>query len=154
MEKLFLVALILTSFNACTSLKNIDNNRLINFKNGTVMKMEFSDHQKARTYAMERRLLILRKFEVMIEPYFGTANAQSCQSNLSSDLLKSNKSTLTALLQLPVSGEEHVIHDCLVENNTHWVNIELLVCDKNFYDIRQYSPIKSKPDYKDKFTCP
>lgn len=127
------------------------------FKNsgleGTVTKFTFGSFNEAKAYAMERRLLILRKFEVLIEPYFGTANAKNCQDNLDSSLLESDERNFQSLLQLPVKGSERTIHDCLTENNTHWAKVQFLVCDKNFYDIRTYSPIGQTQPYKPLFSC-
>ncbi len=107
----------------------------------------------AKTYAMERRMLILRKFEVLVEPYFGTANAKDCQDNLKSSLLKSDHSMFNSVLQVPVTGESRIIHDCLKKNNSHWVNIQFLVCQNVMYDIRFYVPIQETLPYRVMFSC-
>lgn len=117
------------------------------------MRMAFDSHTKAKAYAMERRLLILRKFEILTEPYFGTANAKDCQDNLKSGFIEAGNRSFTALLQVPVKGEEKMIHDCLAENNSHWANIQFLVCDNHFYDIRTYTSINAKDSYQPKFEC-
>lgn len=167
------ITLILTVFGACSSLNrevvasdpilmrafpvSFKNGQLYSFETksfeGSVTRMEFEDHSRAKTYAMERRLLILRKFEILTEPYFGTANARDCQDNLKSGFIEANHRSFTTLLQVPVKGEEKTIHDCLTKNNTHWANIQFLVCDNHVYDIRTYTSINSKDSYKPKFEC-
>jgi hypothetical protein len=123
-------------------------------RSGVLYKLVFDSAKEASTYAMERRLLILRKFETLIEPYFGTVNAKKCSENLQSHLLMITEDSFHATLQLLTKGSERVIHDCLRENNTDWAHIELVVCKESFYDIRIYSPAKAKPlDYKSYFEC-
>lgn len=121
---------------------------------GSIFKTTFPNAKKAQQYAMERRLLILRNYETLIEPYFGTTDAQNCQSNLKSDILEINDQKFLAVLQLLTYGPKRLLHDCLVQNNTHWVNIEFLVCGSIFYDVRIYSLInKPRPEYRPKFGC-
>lgn len=164
---------ILAVFGACSSLNRdlesrdplllrafpvaFKNGQLYKFETkdheGLVSRLEFEDNAKAKSYAMERRLLILRKFEDLVEPYFGTANAKDCQNNLRSEHLETKDKSLSILLQVPVRGEEKVIHDCLKKNNTHWANIQFLVCDRNVYDIRTYTLISKKDSYEPKFRC-
>lgn len=137
------------------SKKDTDSNllNLIGYE-GTVSILSFSGRKEAKEYAMERRLLLLRKFETLIEPYFGTENAVECSGNLRTDLLKIEDHQLYVGLQLLSQGAERLIHDCLMENNSHWVNIEFLVCGNKFYDIRTYAPIKEKrPAYHQNFFC-
>lgn len=119
----------------------------------TVSELTFDNATEAKSYAMERRLLILRKFETLVEPYFGTVNAKSCQGNLKSSKLSKTDLSLSAVLQVPTNGENHVIHDCLIENNTSWAHIEFLTCGKRFYDIRVYFPITESPAYEQLFHC-
>lgn len=121
---------------------------------GTIRKLTFKTVQEAQTYAMERRLLIVRKFETLVEPYFGTANAKECGENLKSDLLQIGQEELQATLHLVTKGPDRIIHDCLVENNTDFVHIEMLTCKNNFYDIRLYRPLSEKPfGYQAYFKC-
>lgn len=173
MNHLIRITLILAAFGACSSLNRevVSSDPIlmrafpVSFKNGqlypfetktlegSVTRMEFENHAKAKAYAMERRLLILRKFEILTEPYFGTANAKDCQDNLKSGFIETHHRSFTALLQVPVKGKEKTIHDCLAKNNTHWANIQFLVCDHHVYDIRTYTSINSKDTYQPKFEC-
>lgn len=173
MNQLIRIIFILTVFEACSSLNHevsssdpilmrtfpvtFKNGQLYDFESkdyqGSVTRFEFDSHEKAKSYAMERRLLILRKFEVLIEPYFGTANAKDCENNLKSGYLDSSDKKFSALLQLPVNGPARTIHDCLTKNNSHWANIQFLVCDRHLYDIRTYADIFKKEAYEPKFRC-
>lgn len=119
----------------------------------TIQHHIFKNKEEAMSYAMERRLLLLRKFESLIEPYFGTANAKSCVTNLRSSILNRSDLSLSAVLVVPSLGEKRVIHDCLTEKNTDWAYIQFLTCDKNFYDIRFYSPISKEINYQQFFSC-
>ncbi len=121
---------------------------------GTIRKLTFQSAKEAQTYAMERRLLIVRKFETLVEPYFGTVNAKECGENLKSDLLQIKVDELHATLHLVTKGPDRIIHDCLVENNTDWAHIEMLACKNNFYDIRLYRSLNEKLlVYKPYFKC-
>jgi hypothetical protein len=125
-----------------------------NGRSASVFSLKFEDFKKASQYAMERRLFLLRKFETFIEPYFGTSSADECQSNLEASLLEVDENTLISVLNILTYGQDRVIKDCLVKNNTDWVRIELLVCGNTFYDIRTYYPISdSKPEYKQTAYC-
>lgn len=120
----------------------------------TIHHIEFETELLARQYAMERRLLVLRKFETMIEPYFGTVNAKNCRENLKSDILISSEGQFVAVIKLLSYGPERLLHDCLEANNTDRVMIEFLVCDKNFYDIRNYYPLaQENPPYRQNYFC-
>jgi hypothetical protein len=170
MERLIYYAFILTALSACSILKNVapgitslDPDIIIRNTQiyrrgdkepvGTVKRFDFDTSQKAKSYLMERRLLILKKFEVLREPYFGTDNAKYCSDNLKSDYLVISPSSASALLQLPVRGENKIIYDCLSENNSHWANIHFLSCGSTAYDIRLYFEISSRPLYQIGFAC-
>lgn len=121
----------------------------------TVFALELSSVSEAKEYAMERRLILLKKFESIIEPYFGTANAVKCRDNIRSSILHKDENSLTAVLQLLSLGEERVLNDCLTETNTHWLRVEMLVCGNVFYDIRTYQPISQGAlPYETFFNCP
>lgn len=121
---------------------------------GTVFNLDFATEKEAKQYAMERRLLLLRKFETLVEPYFGTALAKECGDNILSHHLDNVPGKLHLLLQIPVKGSTKLIHDCLKENNTEWANIEFIVCGKTFYDVRTYTSITLKrPKYEPRITC-
>lgn len=170
MGKSLIYSFILAAFAACSTVDK-ESSDLISLKPdliikngqiylgksaapaGTINSYQFPDSARARSYAMERRLLILKKFEVLHEPYFGTANAKNCSENLRSDFLKVNKDSVSALLQLPVNGEEKIIHDCLIENNSYWANIQFLSCGSKVYDIRTYTEISKRPEYTPGFVC-
>lgn len=123
-------------------------------QDSTLFSLKFDDFKKASQYAMERRLLILRKYETFIEPYFGTPSSEECTNNLRSSMLEVDEKKLISILSLLTFGENRILNDCLIKNNTHWVQIELLVCDQVFYDLRTYYPIGgSKPDYKQSIFC-
>ena len=119
----------------------------------TVFHLTLPDPQSAMVYAMERRLFLLRKFETLIEPYFGTIHAKDCQNNIRSTLLKRSEETFSAVLQVPSYGPSRTIHDCLLQNNTDWAHIEFLTCGKDFYDIRFYTSIDAPPPYQQVFSC-
>lgn len=110
----------------------------------TIYRLELSSKKEAQEYLMERRLLLLRMFDVQSEPYFGTANAQECQDNLMDGKLLKKDQVLHVVIRLLARGKNLLIHDCLKKNNTHWLKVELLTCDSTFFDIR--SPVLlSKP---------
>lgn len=102
---------------------------------------------------MERRLLLLKKFDSLVEPYFGTANSKNCKENLKSSLLSRTEFSMSAVLHVPSFGEKHVIHDCLIQNNTDWAHIEFLTCGEVFYDIRFYRPLSQRIEYQQFFSC-
>lgn len=127
----------------------------LNGNQGTVFALKLSSSEEAKEYVMERRLLLLKKFESIIEPYFGTANAVKCRDNIKSTILEKDENSLITVMQILSVGEERVLNDCLVENNTHWVKVEMLACGKIFYDIRTYQPIsKGALPYETFFDCP
>lgn len=146
---------------SCSSSLHIPKNVNVIWNNGTpiqnlrgtIKEIEFKNNQDAKTYAMERRLLLLRKFEIISEPYFGTANAKRCTDNIQSTLLETTENSMKAVMQILTNGEDRIIYDCLEENNTDWAHIEFVVCDRVFYDIRVYHPIDKKPEYKSLFRC-
>lgn len=108
---------------------------------GSLSEIKFSSSDEAIKYALHRRLLLLRKFETLIEPYVGTKDAKVCSENLKSDFLELKNNHLYSVVEVPVRGPQRLIHDCLIENNTDWVHIEFIVCQKKFYDIRLYSSL-------------
>lgn len=120
----------------------------------TLFALRFKDFKQASQYAMERRLLILRRYETFIEPYFGTPSAEECQSNVDSTKLDVYENKLITVLTILTFGKDRMIKDCLLMNNTDWVRIELLVCGDTFYDIRTYFPVSGpRPEYKQTVFC-
>lgn len=90
----------------------------------------------------------------MVEPYFGTANANECHENLKSSEIEHQDQTFRAVIQLLSSGPERIIHDCLIVNNSHWLKVEFVTCKNVFYDIRTYSPVSgTRPDVSSEFKC-
>lgn len=122
---------------------------------GTIFSLKLGSNQEAKKYVMERRMILLKKFENIIEPYFGTANAVLCQENIKSDILINKNDSVHAVLQLLSLGENRVLNDCLAETNTHWLRVEMINCKDKFYDIRIYQPISQGPlPYETYFRCP
>lgn len=122
---------------------------------GTLFFLKLSSPKEAKQYAMERRLILIRKFENIIEPYFGSANAVTCKENIKTHLLSKTDQNLKAALQLLSFGEDRVLRDCLVEGNTHWLRVEMFACGSNFYDLRIYQPVTNKVlPYEFLFDCP
>jgi hypothetical protein len=137
---------------------SIEFGKLLQFKHqnleASILALKFDNYMMASKYAMERRLLVLRKFETFVEPYFGTKSADECQSNLESSKLDVDENKLISVLTILTFGKDRLIKDCLLRNNTDWVRIELLVCGDTFYDVRTYSPVSGpRPEYKQTVFC-
>lgn len=123
-------------------------------KSETLLIKTFQSTKEAQSYAMERRMLLLRKFERLVEPYFGTANAKECGRNLSYSPINTSDKSFLAVVQLLSKGNDRIIHDCLLINNTHWLKVEFITCGSTFHDYRSYIPLsKSKPDPSADFKC-
>lgn len=120
----------------------------------SVTTLSFKSPQEAMNFAIERRHMLLRHFDTLVEPYYGTANETNCENRLKSSLLTKSPHGIATVLHLLSAGPSHAIHDCQPQNNTDWAHIEFITCGNEFYDIRFYKSLReSAIPYEQIFYC-
>lgn len=142
--KLCIFAILASQFICCSHLKN---SSVKSVENTIVLKNE----AEALNYLFEKRLQIMRLYELSSEPYFGKPEEKLCQDNIdiAGKIIKIPGGQYFKMRVLV--NENFAIGDCLKENNTFNAIYLFVQCrekiteGKQYYRYEEDDPSRSNP---------
>ncbi|MBC7539659.1 MAG: hypothetical protein H7281_12620 [Bacteriovorax sp.] len=102
--------------------------------------VELKTETAAISYLLEKRLHLLRFFELSSDPYFGTTTEKNCKNNID---IRANiiKITNGKYFQVQILvNNYHAIGDCLKENNTQNAIYQYVQCGNKVLETKLFYP--------------